>query len=268
MKRTKRAAILLIFISVVSVLLAATSVTWAWIAMNTQVASNNMKMTIEVSPNLIISDSSSAISNYSSSNWADNYVVKSWSDEATELVPVDHYDSTTYPSVTGSNAVYLVFNNNPEVVSRTTGKATGSSALTFAHVPSDGIGTYYIDKTVYIASLDKEMTQGTDYSNLTFTILESGSGTTTNRAYKSASVDVYINGVFKGTLNLDTLSSFNVSDVTTIPLNTSSSIEITFRCYFDGALLDATDNTKTYVNSAVLATNTTDITFGITITAS
>ena len=247
-----------------SAVVAITSVTWAWISMNRQVNSNGVQMTIDSSPNLVISDSSSTIATYTSANWADSYIVKAWSDSAEVLIPADHYDSTTYSTVSGSNSFNLVYNTNPENVVRATGKGTN---LTFAHVPSDGEDEYFIDKTVYIASLDQAMTKGTDYSNLVFTIAEVGSGTTTNRAYKSASVDVYVAGTFKGTLNLDTLSSVTVTDLNSIPLNSTSSVAITFRCYFDGALQDAADSTKNYVNSVSLATNTTNITFNISITA-
>ena len=194
-------------------------------------------------------------------------MVKSWTEDAQELIPVAHYDNSVYPTVTGTNAKNLVYNTNPEQVSRATGKKAASVDLTFAHVPADGNGTYFIDKVVYIASLGKAMAQGADYTNLMFAISESGNGTLTNTAYKSASVDVYVGNTYKGTLNLDTMSSVTVSDLTAIPINTGTPVEITFRCYFDGSLINATDNTKTYVNSAALATNNADITIGIAITA-
>ncbi len=264
MKTVRKINVLVIVIASVIALAGITSVTWAWVAMNRQVESKGVSMTIESSPNLVISDSASTIATYTESSWTNSYITKTWSESTTELIPADHYDSTTYPTVAGSNNVNLVYNSNPENVVRNTGKGT---SLTFTHVPSDGEDEYFIDRTVYIASLGSAMTRGTDYSNLVFTITETGSGTTTNRAYKSASVDVYVAGAYKGTLNLDTLNSITVSDVTTIPLNTSSSIEITFRCYFDGALQDANDASKNYVNSTSLATNTANITFDITITA-
>ena len=120
---------------------------------------------------------------------------------------------------------------------------------------------------IYVASLSREMTQGNDYSVLTFSIDENGTGTNTNAAYKSASVDVYVNDLFNGTLNLDTLDSVSISDVETIPLNTSGSIKITFRCYFYGARQNANDAAKNYVNSRDLAVNTANIAIDITVTA-
>ena len=152
-------------------------------------------------------------------------------------------------------------------MSRLTGKAATNATLTYAHVPANGENMYYIDRTVYIASLDQAMTRGNEYSVIRFTIAETGTGTTTNPAYKSASIDVYVDGIYKGTLNLDTLDTFTISDVASIPLNTSSSIPITFRCYFDGALPSATEPTKFYVNSSALSTNTAVITFTVSIDA-
>ncbi len=257
----------MIVIAVLAVVLSMSIVTVAWMSANRSLGSNGVEMNVTASPNLVISDSSQTIAAYSVSTFANSYVSKSWGDEdVTELVPSDHYDSSTYPSVGGSNpnTFNLVFNTNPENISRSLG--TGND-LTFEHVPADGEGTYFIDKVVYIASLDKSMARGTDYTNITFTISETGTGTTTNRAYKSASTDVYVAGTYKGTLNLDTLNTFSVADLDSIPLNTSGSVEITFRCYFDGALQDASDNTKKYVTSNALTTNTADIRMNISIVA-
>ncbi len=248
-------------------IVALTALTAAWLILNRAVDSEGVQMAIETSPNLVISDSSATIATYSEASWNDNYIVKTWSEAAGELIPADHYDSTTYPAVTGTDNVGLVYNDNPEDVNRNTGKAATNATLTYAHVPADGENMYYIDRTVYIASLEKAMTQGNEYSVIRFTIAETGDGTTTNRAYKSASIDVYVSGTYKGTLNLDTLDTFTISDVASIPLNTSSSIPITFRCYFDGALQDANDASKFYVNSTALSTNTAVITFTVTISA-
>ena len=245
-------------------LVSLVSATFAWLSFNRETESAGIAMTIDTSPNLVISDSSSALSAYTSANWSGSYVVHTWSDAAEELIPADHYDSTTYPSVTGTDTFGLVYNSNPENVSRSTGRG---ESLTFAHVPADGEGSYFIDKTVYIASLDKAMTRGTEYNDLVFEIEETGSGTTTNSAYRSASVDVYVAGTYEGTLNLDTLSSITVSDVASIPLNTSGNVEITFRCYFDGALPDPSQSGVNYVNSSALAVNTANISFDITISA-
>ena len=264
MRKIMKPSIVMPLITMITLLAAVVSVTWAWVSMNNHLDSTGISMNVNVSANLVISDSASAIAAYTTSGWKDSYVEKMWSDDTRELIPVDHYDSATYPVVSGSDSVGLVYNDNPVNVVRTTGKGNN---LTFSHVPSDGVGTYFIDKVVYVASLKTAMTKGTDYSRLTFSITETGSGTTVNTAYKSASVDVYVANVYKGTLNLDQLGSFSVTDVDSVPLNTAGSLAITFRCYFDGALQNASDNTKNYVNSTVLATNTADISFDITITA-
>ncbi len=241
-----------------------TTGTLAWLIYNREVDSANMEMTIEATPNLIISDNASAIASYTKANWTDSYIVKSWADTAQELIPTDHYDSAVYTNVTGTNRFNLVYNTNPEEVSRTTGKGNG---LTFEHVPADGENLYFLDRNVYIASLDKELVRGTDYTNITFTIEEVGNGTATNTAYKAASIDVYIDGTYRGTLDLDTKDSFSVSNINAIPVNTSSSINITFRCYFNGALENASDNTKTYVNSTALSTNNADVSMTVKISA-
>ncbi|MCR5457798.1 MAG: hypothetical protein K6F14_06950 [Clostridiales bacterium] len=250
----------LIMVGLLCSVLVAT--TFAWLGINNQADTNDVKMRVNVSPNLVISDNSSAIAGYTASSLSNSYIEKRWSEDAKELIPVDHYDSDDYPTVTGTNVFNLVYNTNPENVSRITGKGDD---LTFAHVPSQSANKYFIDKVVYIASLDKAMTKNSDYSVITFTITENGSGTTTNEAYKSASVDIYVSGTYKGTLNLDDLDHFSINDINSIPLNTIGSIQITLRCYFDGALQK--NNTTNYVNSSSLATNTADISFDISIEA-
>ena len=60
-KNNKLTKVLPIVISLVSILVAVTSVTWAWVTMNRLVESNDVEMTIEVSPNLVIADSVSGI---------------------------------------------------------------------------------------------------------------------------------------------------------------------------------------------------------------
>lgn len=244
---------------VVLVIFVYLNSTYGWFSNNREVNGRGMSVQAEVSPNLVLSDSATTISGYTESGWNDSYFEKVWNESPLELIPTDHYDSTVYSDSIvddGTNVFNLVYNSNPENVARGTGKGVD---LRFAHVPSDGEDLFFIDRVIYIASLSREMTQGRDYSVLTFSIEEAGTGTTTNSAYKSASVDVYVNEVFKGTLNLDTLDSFSISDITSIPLNTSGSIKITFRCYFDGALNVAGNTGKNYVNSTDLAVNTANI---------
>ncbi|MBP5177227.1 MAG: hypothetical protein ILP02_01440 [Clostridia bacterium] len=254
--------IMIVLSFAIIVAFAVTSV--AWFAINRQVGVTGMSVRVEVSANLVVSDSATTIAGYSQSGWNASYSEKVWNDSPTELIPTDHYDSTTYPAVDGTNTFNLVYNSNPENVGRATGRGAD---LTFAHVPSDGEDKYFIDRVIYIASLNKAMTRGQDYSVLTFSINEVGNGTTTNSAYKAASVDIYVSGTFKGTVNLDTLDSISVSDVGTIPLNLSGSIPITFRCYFNGALQHSEDASKTYVNSRDLAVSTDDISIDISVRA-
>lgn len=257
----------LIILSIVMVLVTIVYLnnSLGWFFQSKVDSGNGMGVKVDVSQNLVVSDDVNAIASYTISGWSNEYVEKVWNASVVELIPADHYTESEYPVVEeGTNTVGLVYNTNPENVARNTGKGED---LTFAYVPADGEDTYFIDRTVYIASLDRPMTKGVDYASIEISIAEAGEATTMNNAYKSASADVYVGGAFKGTLNLDTLESITVDDLDAIPLNTSGSIEIIFRCYFDGALEKANDPTKNYVNSTELAVNTANISMEFTVAA-
>lgn len=274
--RTK--IIFMVICIIICVMLVGTA-TFAWISTNRSLNNNGITMSVDTSPNLVISDSLSSINGYIIGDWEDSYAAINWADEANKLIPVDHYDSSKYSDVSGDNEnTLLVYNTNPSVVDRTTGIKSDSSQndLEFAHVPASGVpetgaGKYFIDYEVFIAALDQPLTQGADYTKLTFTITENsledtGKATQYNSAYRSASVDIWISGLYKGTLDLNENSTFDVTSIASIPENSESAISITFRCYFNGAMQKNSQG-DTYVNSDALILETAWVNFNITIIA-
>ncbi len=246
------------------------SITAAWLAMNTSLDSNDIKMQIEVSPNLVISDkytgdlatataagTRTPAANDTNSSTSFTQVV--FTRSQTILIPATHASS----SATG-----LKYNTTPDRVSRTTGYKSGSDDLVLADVPASPTGgrTYFVDYEVYIASTDVAMT--------VTSLRASVSGATLANDYQyAASIDFYNGSVsssnYMGTLNLANKgmnSSGSTSGgnlvagtpqsldlpITSIPLNTSGSVHIIMRCYFDGAL-EKTNN-QAYVYSQGLTT--------------
>jgi len=124
---------------------------------------------------------------------------------------------------------------------------------------------YYVDYTVKLASTDKTMSATRLYATM------SSDDTDSHDYQNAASVDFYLDSVaeanYKGTLNLAGKSYTNsgsaVTEVDlmtgsaqtpiTIPLNTSGSITVVMRFYFDGGLEKTSG--QAYVYSEGLSTD-------------
>ena len=239
-------------------LLAAASL--AWFSSNKDVGSGGAAMQTDVSPNLIISDSTArtegGIGYPSILGTADPYQVD------LDFDPLLTLRSATHDWSVGT-ATGLKYCSNPTKVSRSTGLQSGDDALTFAAVPLDGTEpgkTYYVDFTVYIASAGKAMDVDHLYATFTGATLDSSP---LEDYQNAASVDFYVGSVssgnYKGTLNLagngtdgtnTGLTQIDLTGSATIPLNTALSnnyITVVMRFYFDGALLKT--GSQTYIRS-------------------
>ncbi len=248
--------------------------TLAWFSMNKEVDSDSMKLKVDVMPNLVIELSSSAladideleaqrnsayyrvdIAEYEGITDSSGVVINSAAIKA--LVPTTHSSS-------GING--LVYVTNPEVVGRTTGLATGSSALTYASAVNSSAGAYpqyYIDRTVYIATTKSDLAVTSVNATLTGEIdsVDPNAVDTLN----AASIDFYVStdgtlGEYKGTLNVAGLdaevndcstakTSVALMDAGTVPHNTEGYLKIVMRCYIDGELLKSSG--VAYINSAM-----------------
>ncbi len=253
--KSQRRKLISAFASLIfSAIVMLTSITAAWFANNRDVASNGMQMSVETTPNLVISDSESAISSMTASG-------------ATFSVTFNSGRDNMYPAThAGTGAVKLQYVSDSSVVDINSGLAKDGSSLTMADVVSSSSSLYYVDFTVYIASVNKALT--------TTGVTAAFSTTTTNDTHKATSVDFYVDGTYVDTLNLAGLN-YSVNDastaktsvslgITEVPLNTEDSIAITMRCYFDGAL-EKVNDTTTFINSA--SVDTTQISFGILFSA-
>lgn len=231
---------------------------YAWLGANRVTDSNGIEMAIDVSENLVISDSTSEISkakideiNTGKTNYTPFLVTFATNDN--KYVPTTH--DNTYTTYT-SGLKYVT--NNEEVDVVTGLQRSSTTALTFADAASGEAGkNYYVDYVVYIAS------HGAALSNHTLTAkivsAKKGGADVTSGSLMATSIDFYVgddvsSSTYKGTANVATMSTNVVTlqaSTTEIPLNTESSIKVTMRCYFDGALVNSTDS-KAYINSATV----------------
>lgn len=279
LKAIKRAILVQSIGFILLIVMVAVGATVAWLSMNNKVDSNGITMGIEKTPNLVISskndETAGSISTLTEESWGDEYIFVDWADEANVLLPAKHEDS----SLTG-----LIYVTNPEDISRTTGmiETDNKNPLKYKDVPVyEGGARYYLDYTVFVACLGKEMTKPEEFTDLTIGITEIGNLSAEKAAYKATSVDVYLTPVaisttsiavdadnFRGTLNLtrnEGSSAIQINDINSIPLNTDGALAILLRCYFDGEI--GPDEAHAYVNSEAVSVATENLSFNIAIQA-
>lgn len=211
--------------------------TTAWFASNRKVDANKMEMQVEASENLVISKEA-----------ADGYGV------AVEFSNVR--DERTFQPATheAASASGLKYNTNPADVSFEHG-LSGTADLTFEDVLVANDSEYYIDYTVYIASMGKAFANQDLTAKLEITKAD-GTEWEGDRAdyMQAATIDFYVgessSAVFKGKAALGgTAQTVTLLDDGEIPLTTTP-IKVTMRCYFDGALEKTTG--LAYVRSSGL----------------
>ena len=262
----------MIISSVISLILSLAllgTASYAWLSMNKETTSNGMQLKVEVTPNLIIDDEIAALRAVDRPVDA-NFRVD-FTNAATTLRPATHdADYTTFS--TG-----LKYVTNPSEVSVTTGLAK-SSGLTFANAVN-GTYNYYVDYIIYIASTGAAMSGQNLTATLNPAAVIANSSATAQDTLKATSIDFYLgdevtSGNYKGTLNVagydasannytTAKTSVTLLENGSIPLNTSSQIKVTMRCYVDGALLKSAG--QAFINAATVATD--DITVNVTFAA-
>lgn len=249
--KKKLSAILYIFMLIITVAALVTA-SFAWMSMNTQTQTEGMQLNVDVSPNLIINSSSSALQSVDNPSASDFSVT--FNNAAAAIMPATH---------SSGSATGLVCVTNTSNVNANTGLAREGS-LTFGEAGTD----HYVDYTVYIASSGKAMS-GMDLNAVLSppaSIL--GSGASKQDTLDASSIDFYLGSVsqqnFKGTLNVkgydaslnnhSTLkNSVALLSNGAIPFNQSGYLTIIMRCYVDGALLK--DATHAFINSENVVTD-------------
>ena len=259
-------------IPILCTLLALAAASFAWLSSNKDTDADGMKIKVEVMPNMIINDDSSAITAVTAPT-ASDFVV-TFSDPAAAKKPAQHDPADTANKAgdwTYSSGLKYV--TDPGNVGVSTGLAKNGS-LSFAVANTTD---YYVDYTVYIASAGAEMTGQDLVATLTGSI--DGDGANKADTLAASSIDFYLGSVAKanylGTLNQagkdaltndasTTMTSVTILSNGTIPVNTSSYITVVMRCYIDGGLLKAAG--QAYINSEKVDLN--DVTLNVSFSAS
>lgn len=262
----------------------------AWLSMNRETSSNGMQLQVKVTPNMVISDSTTTLATISGTTEADFSLT--FTDGPTALLPCTN-DQTYNTYASG-----LKFVTNLSDVGVTSGLAKADASLTYGSATS---GTYFKDYVVYIACVgdimenmdltvtlsptatiasDGQFKQDTlDATSIDFYVATVGSGNMSTYTVNSFS---YGSSTYKGTLNVaeydiaknrasstfttaesDKVSTLTLFENSTIPLNTDDGIVIVMRCYFDGALLKSTS--QAFINSEKVDSH--DVTLNVTFTA-
>lgn len=253
-----------LFLSVIvsAGLLVATSM--AWLAMNKNVSSEGMQMQIEVTPNLVISDTVSE--GVIQVNVEHPYTV-TYSPSETQYAPSTHDLTTSNGVLVYSSGLKYV--DNVEAINVSTGLENSGAVFVYDTAVNAPLGTqYYVDKVVYIAALSGTMEDVKLVCSIDSATKEVASSATpiVSGSLMATSIDIYegttIDGShYKGTLNVATMNSHTVyvlggagvGEVDDIPQSTSGYLTYTLRFYFDGAL-ESTSG-QAYIYSELLDTS-------------
>lgn len=268
-----------VFTMIIAVCVAAAA-TMAWFANNREVSSNGMQTQVAVSSNLVISNDPDTIKTLLNGSSTGDPFTYTFTKAARELIPARH--DFTCPTDSAPCAAGLYYNTNPGAVTFNKGLDSNdaTTGLTFGAVPEpaeNADSPYYEDFHVYIAASGKEFKASSLKAAMTLT---PNNGVTRQDYMDAASIDFYLDSVsrdnYLGTLNAvgydyDTNSQSQKPDLEligkitdgNIPLNTTGSIHILMRCYFDGGLLK--NSTTTFVRSDGLKTG--DYTMSVSFTA-
>ena len=237
----------------------------AWFARNGQVQADGISISAEASSNLIIAKDPADIT---AGNI--NFDVSFENDKLDNMIPVTR-DTTLNPS-----EPHLVYVTNHYAVDFYTGLVKNDADLGLTPVPTTDNEVYFIEKTVYLASVVGSI----DVTALTATITVGNQGELSAEKYledkeylKAATVDFYVGSVstegYRGTTSIaESLSGAIVdlfdSDGGEIPSYTDEPITVIMRFYFDGALVDGTSG-DAYINSVKV--NTAGINLGVQFSA-
>ena len=235
-----------------------TSHSLAWFAANRRVEANGVSVSAKVSPNLVIYKSADEIDD---EDKAFQFSVDFKDTSRKNMVAVTRDGSLDAPHLK-----YLV---NTHAVGHESGLPKDPNVpLVYETVPATENDAYFIDYTVYIASAGVAL----NASSLTATIDPPEIPEDDEYLfYNAASIDFYVGGEYRGTASVANAATSVelLPGGGTIPLNTDGTLEVTMRCYFDGALEstdEATGKKRAYINSYTVTPNT-HVVFGVDFVA-
>lgn len=236
-----------------------TSASYAWFSMNRQVTATGMNVTVK-------SESSLVIANELGDVGVGTKTTHSFTTSTSALIPATHNTSFT--------GTCLQYNTTASGIDA----AKGTGTVSLATAVNTETEKYYVDYVVYIASAGSQLAIPAG-QNLNVSIA-STAPETLGDTLKATSVDFYVeedsgsgtdvtpsSDSFKGTLNLAgfdaTVNDFSttktaiplLTDTKIIPPNKSTTdyLKVTMRVYFDGALLQGSD--QCFVYSDTIDTN-------------
>lgn len=245
-KKFRRQLILTVISAVISLGVIA-GATAAWFANNRTVESSGMQIQVESSSNLVIAKKDKV--------FTDNQFKVTFDPSPVPLLfPARHIENGV--TITGTDAVGLYYNTNPQDVSMEKGLEKGNTNLSFAYVPQSDHSPYYVDYTVYLAASGREFTASSLTATLTLSPAADGYS-----YMNAATIDFYVNGSYAKTLNaagLDWRNNGNplpsenlLSGNIDFKLHTETAnlVPVLMRCYFDGGLLVGGAGDTTYVHT-------------------
>jgi hypothetical protein len=261
MKEFKHKTLLVSMLSLVFILVLLAAVTIAWFAMNKVTTSNGMRLTVEVTPNLIIAKSEELIRAVTQSTAGGAFSIDYSSEAGIDMSPAQlDWDFV------GGTSTGLIYVTNTHDVDYASGlQKTDGPTLNYAAAINTTGKTYYIDYDIYIASVGKEF----EAEALTATV----SCDTSKDSHMAATIVFYKDSVSKTNMINYPISIAEKSSKTArlvltenIPLNTDElkePVHLIARCFFDGSLLKTAGTA--YINS--LTVDPSDLVISITITA-
>ena len=254
LKQTIKVIFALILLVVVFIGFLFSNLSMAWFAKNENVTANGFSATAKVSPNLIIAKSAEEIT-------AGNLLfgVEFSNPATTNMIAVTH-DET-------ASETFLKYLTNHYAIDFNSGTKKEGYKLEFAPVPTDNNQEYFIDYTVYLASVFGQL----PVKSLNAMITIPSSVDNEFPYFNAASIDFYVGEVsvanYRGTASVgnrnESVDLFKGQEDKVVPLNSNGYIKVIMRCYFDGALQDS--NGLAYTNSKMV--DSTPVSIGVAFEA-
>ncbi len=257
-KKKYRRKMIVLAIPLVVTLVVLVSATIAWFAINRVTNSDGMQIQIDSTPNLVISDSTSASGGIQdpviTEINVDSPFAVTFAANGNTYEPSTHdNDYTTYS--TGLKVITLA-DRTPQNIGVNTGVYSGNSY-------ENATTANYIDYVVYVASHAAEMADAKMTATITSAtkIVNAEEIEITAGTLMATSIDIYKNSVssanYLGTTNVATKTPVYVlgdaNNTGTVPHNTEGYLTFVLRCYFDGAL---ENNGVAYIKTSALDTST------------
>lgn len=244
------------FVMVVVVSMMYLNMSYGWFSSNNEVGAEGIKVNPNENAVVVIGNRREAMASINSGSLTVS-VDPSMNEE--------HIVTTYFPCThdfreSGTSATYLRYNPYPTEIDVESGLGwvdeitSEQTSVTLFDVPENNNSAYYVDYVIYISSYGKAI-EGADL------IAEITDKKQTDNYKGATSVDFFREGTYVGTLNLagydnhannhsTVKTSLKVGEEIDIPTNKVGSIEVTMRCYFDGALL--MDDEHTFITRSYI----------------